>query len=146
MDTEQELFGVLSALVSLNSLTSYSEEQSQSIADAHAETMAEAREILARYKAPKVVEQSDVYTWNSAVANGLLQEVNRRFLHPLGYDLRVQYDELTGNYGGASLHRTADDEGFTYAEINPKFKTAYDIIEMCRHPKRERKLGWIIQE
>ena len=88
----------------------------------------------------------EIYTWNSVVANGLLQEVNRRFLHPLGFSLTLSFNEDTGNYESPVIMYTKDEEGWNFDKINPSLVAAFDIITTLRHRRRQDKIGWIIQQ
>ena len=79
---------------------------------------------------------------------GLLQEINRQFLHPLGLALEVQIDE-GGNetFGGIWDYRD-DPEGILYGEKEIDLKKIETIAEFMhkQHKKRKNTVGYIIQE
>lgn len=82
---------------------------------------------------------------------GYLQEVNRRFFHPLGLALEVVIEEDgTEKLGGIWDYRE-DPEGIIYGEeivSNPRFRERAEYIEdQLRKKKATRleKLGFFIQ-
>jgi len=82
---------------------------------------------------------------------GILQELNRLFLHPLGLVLEVIIeDDGTEKLGRIRDYRE-DDEGIRYANetINKfVFKEKAENFRMMKdekHKKREEKLGYVIQ-
>ena len=82
------------------------------------------------------------------VSEGYLQELNRRFLHPLGLALEVVLDEH-GNpfaFGGVWDHRE-DPEGVCYAEgvIDNSKASRIARLERMRISDRLDRLGYWIQ-
>ncbi len=80
---------------------------------------------------------------------GLLAELNRVFLHPLGLALEVVIDDETGEerLGGIWDYRD-DPEGILYSKDyfpTDKIKIAQDFIKQ-QHKKRKEFLGYIYQE
>ena len=83
---------------------------------------------------------------------GYLQELNRRFLHPLGLALEVIVDDDTGaeKLGGVWDYRD-DPEGIVYAKdatADPDFKKKAQQIAKelrIRRESRERILGFFLQ-
>jgi len=81
--------------------------------------------------------------------SGLLAELNRTFLHPLGLALEVVIDDETGKetLGGIWDYRD-DPEGIIYAkEYFPteKCKNAQKIIAE-KHKQRQEVLGYVFQD
>lgn len=76
---------------------------------------------------------------------GYLQEVNRKFFHPLGLALSVHTDE-TGTHFGGIWDMRADPEGLI-------FDTAIDVNKVMRVEEeynrfktvREKKFGYMVQ-
>jgi len=79
---------------------------------------------------------------------GLLAELNRAFLHPLGLALEVVIDDETGEekLGGIWDYRD-DPEGMLYGKDHfptEKVKKAQKFIKQ-KHELRMQKLGFIFQ-
>lgn len=80
---------------------------------------------------------------------GLLAELNRSFLHPIGLALEVVIDDKTGaeSLGGIWDYRN-DPEGMLYSkEYFPaeKIRNALKYIQQ-KHEKRKESLGFIYQD
>lgn len=77
---------------------------------------------------------------------GLLQEINRRFLHPIGLALEVAYDKETGDMwlGGIWDYRD-DEEGMLFGEVDPEKMAYYDTLFDAKARVRLEKYGWVIQ-
>jgi hypothetical protein len=77
---------------------------------------------------------------------GLLQEVNRRFFHPLGLALEAE-ESTSGEWSLSSIWDCRDDpEGILYAQIDrTKFRRARAFIQQ-RFAERRHILGFIVQE
>jgi hypothetical protein len=79
---------------------------------------------------------------------GYLQEVNRKFFHPLGLALEVKIDS-DGNESLGGIWDSRDDpEGFTFAGLNEEdCKKAADIEKefKIKEKYREEHLGFSIQ-
>ena len=77
---------------------------------------------------------------------GLLQEVNRRFFHPLGLAMFVNIDEETGKdtIGGIYDERH-DPEGFFYGDIDIEKVKSVKAIEDSRREARIQKLGYWVE-
>lgn len=81
--------------------------------------------------------------------SGLLAELNRTFLHPLGLALEVIIDDETGKekLGGIWDYRD-DPEGVLYAKEcfkSDKFKNAQKFIAE-KHKQRQEVLGYVYQD
>jgi len=76
---------------------------------------------------------------------GLLVELNRTFLHPLGLALEVVVnDDGTETIGGIWDSRD-DPEGYLYGKINEdKVKLANEFIAK-KHEERRREIGFVYQ-
>jgi hypothetical protein len=87
---------------------------------------------------------------------GYLQEVNRRFLHPIGLALAVTVDDA-GVYSLSGVLDARDDpEGFVFdyskhpdpsdaLELNQVRANYIDAQEDHFGPTRERRFGWRVQ-
>ena len=83
---------------------------------------------------------------------GYLQEINRRFLHPLGLALEVEIDDETGEerFGRIWDYRE-DPEGIVFGDdivSKPEFAEKAKRVreEMLKHESaRLRKFGFVIQ-
>ena len=77
---------------------------------------------------------------------GLLHELNRQFLHPLGLAIEVEIDPQTGDEKfGRIWDCTSDPEGIIFGKLNTeKMDKAKEFID-ARHNSREARLGYIIQ-
>lgn len=85
---------------------------------------------------------------------GLLQEVNRRFLHPLGLALTIAYDE-DGDIDDAELFiqdARSDPEGFYFADEGPEEARRmlanaerFGATQVERHKTRLERLGYVVQ-
>jgi hypothetical protein len=77
---------------------------------------------------------------------GLLHELNRRFLHPLGLALEVEIKaDGTEELGGIWDYRD-DPSGILYGHLDAeKMKRAQCFID-GQHRHRQETLGYIIQE
>jgi hypothetical protein len=90
------------------------------------------------------IKYMDVAEFRSA---GYLQEVNRRFLHPLGLALAVKVaDDGTEHISGVWDYRD-DPEGIRYVDGVELAQRARDIDELWRVREIERRaaLGWMVQ-
>lgn len=83
--------------------------------------------------------------------NGLLFEINRQVLHPLGYALRVIVDENTGEAFQLDMVQTSEQDGIIFGTVSfnegyvklEKFMTTVGLDKMER---RLETLGYIVQE
>ena len=82
---------------------------------------------------------------------GYLQEVNRRFLHPLGLALSVEVEtdengSMTAVAFGEIWDERDDLEGIVYrgSDLRPKAE-AIDAEWARRQPPREARLGYMVQ-
>lgn len=79
---------------------------------------------------------------------GLLQELNRQFLHPLGLALEVVIEDGEERLGGIWDYRE-DEEGIIYDDTStPEFlEKAGNVSAMVTAAglRRERKLGYVVQ-
>lgn len=84
-------------------------------------------------------------------ARGYLQELNRRFLHPLGLALEVVVNEDGSEELGGIWDYRDDPEGMIYGDVvvdNPNFKLKADNIQIELDSKkeiREKMFSWFIQ-
>jgi hypothetical protein len=78
---------------------------------------------------------------------GYLQEVNRRFLHPLGLSLQVIKDEDGTERFGALGDRRNSPEGLLFAEgmINPEWAERIHREGEKKYDMRYKKYGWYTQ-
>lgn len=80
--------------------------------------------------------------------SGLLAELNRAFLHPLGLALEVSIeDDGTEKLGGIWDYRD-DPEGMLYSEEHfptEKIKNAQEFIKQ-KHEQRLKVLGFVYQD
>jgi hypothetical protein len=77
---------------------------------------------------------------------GLLVELNRTFLHPLGLALEVMIDENGVEYLSGIWDYRNDPQKLLYGNINKdKMTKAQDFIKQ-QHAKRLNTLGYIFQE
>lgn len=72
--------------------------------------------------------------------NGIVHEINRTFLHPLGLDLRVDQTNCQ-----LELWLTEDPEGYLLDKINPMHKQVFQKLSSSKHAKRQATLGFGIQ-
>lgn len=78
-------------------------------------------------------------------ARGYLQELNRRFLHPLGLALEVvREDDGTERLGGVWDAR-ADPEGIAFDDYDSSKAAAVDAEIAARRPARVAALGYWVQ-
>lgn len=83
-----------------------------------------------------------------ARAIGLLQELNRLYLHPLGYALGVRFRTERPEPDDAGVFfmaRTADEEGFIFPEFEPhEVDRGHQLADQYRSQtaKREFNLGY----
>jgi hypothetical protein len=80
---------------------------------------------------------------------GLLQEVNRRFLHPMGLALETVIEDDSSEHFGQVWDSRDDPEGFEFGEGDlierkKKFDTVEAMFE-AKRKMREKKFGWHIQ-
>jgi hypothetical protein len=84
-------------------------------------------------------------------AEGWLQEINRRLLHPAGLALEVTIDDDTGEEHISGVWDYRDDpEGIAYADDgdyapDPGKARAVDRALAAKRPGRETALGYFIQ-
>lgn len=79
---------------------------------------------------------------------GYLQELNRRFLHPLGMALEIIQDDSGNEVFGEVWDLRDDPEGIIYAEISlddRKRIEEFEAFAKNKHELRERALGYIVQ-
>lgn len=85
------------------------------------------------------------------IATGVLAEINRRMLHPLGMALEVNQDEDTGEVILRVWDDRGDPEGTIYGSpgYGPELVTArHEAFEQLwaeRAPAREARYGWMVQ-
>lgn len=82
------------------------------------------------------------------VTEGYLQEANRRFFHPLGLALQVnffEHNDAASEIAGVVDVRD-DAEGMIFADAPDREKAErIDALMEARKPAREKGLGYIIQ-
>ena len=91
-------------------------------------------------------------TLKSLHDNGLLFEINRQVLHPLGYALALQWDEGTTDDepSGVVLYKTDDPDGIVFApetfrEGDEKFQKFIERMGGHRMAERSAILGFTQQ-
>ena len=81
---------------------------------------------------------------------GLLQEINRQLLHPLGLALEVKIDVKTGEESLSGIRdcRDDDDEGvyFGISNKSEKEKQIYKEIQEDHYQKIKKFLEFVIEE
>ena len=78
---------------------------------------------------------------------GLLQEINRLFLHPLGLALEiVQEDDGTERLGGIWDYRD-DKEGMLFGDDMVDEEKRMRVMQFMfdQHRKREKSIGYVVQ-
>jgi hypothetical protein len=78
---------------------------------------------------------------------GLLQEINRLFLHPIGLALEITLDETKKEILSGIWDYRNDPEGILFAKglINPeKIQRIKKFIDK-QHKKRKKTIGYVIQ-
>lgn len=80
---------------------------------------------------------------------GIVQEVNRQFLHPLGWALAVVREDKTLNICGLSLVRTDDVDGMAFTDLTDdearaKAERVAELQATMQGP-RLAFAGWIVQ-
>lgn len=92
-----------------------------------------------------VVKRMDIKEFREL---GLLQEINRRFLHPMGLALEVVIDDNTGEstLGGVWDYRD-DPEGIVFVDGLISKDKAERVAGMfsAKYETRTKKFGWHIQ-
>ena len=72
--------------------------------------------------------------------NGIVQEVNRTFFHPLGIELKINSEEKKLEY-----YYTEEDKGFLLEVISDFQSKLFSAYRNERHEKRGEALGFLIQ-
>lgn len=78
---------------------------------------------------------------------GLLHEVNRRILHPLGLALEVLVEDnnsKTTTFGKVHDYRD-DPEGMRFQELDQDSIDKVKAMEDAKRPTREKALGYWVQ-
>jgi len=91
------------------------------------------------------------FTNKDLLDSGLLFEINRTVLHPLGISLGIDVDEITGEVGRLGLRQIDDKEGMIFSDEQIKecvvkislFRTRPENIE--RYHLRRKALGYVVQ-
>lgn len=79
---------------------------------------------------------------------GLLQEINRQFLHPLGLALEVVIEEDGSEHFGQLWDYRDDPEGIGFADLQPLNMEVMLEVERLRESKRavrEEVFGALVQ-
>lgn len=76
---------------------------------------------------------------------GLLHEVNRQFLHPLGLALEVTLKEDGEEFFSAVWDSRDDPEGISFFELDEGLMKKVQSMVDARHPERVKRLGYWIQ-
>lgn len=77
---------------------------------------------------------------------GILHEVNRQFLHPLGLALEVVVDD-DGNEKLSGIWDSRDDaEGIAFAKIDKEKMDSFEKFQYRKHLVRKELLGYIVQQ
>lgn len=86
-------------------------------------------------------------TPRGCVEAGIIQEVNRQFLHPRGLALAMHRDDA-GVETLRMLDARADPEGYVFVDITKRDLEQADRVEQLLREKvaeRERRFGWVVQ-
>ena len=89
-------------------------------------------------------------TKNMSVAEfrklGLLQELNRRFLHPMGLALEVVVNHNLGEESFGEVWDCSDDpEGVAFDAVDVAKAETVDAMFESKRATREKILGWHVQ-
>jgi len=76
---------------------------------------------------------------------GYLQEVNRKFLHPLGLALEAVIEEDGSEHLGGVWDYRDDPEGIVYGVVDDEKVKRVHHLEEERKPVREKAVGYWIQ-
>ena len=80
---------------------------------------------------------------------GILQEINRRVLHPRGLALAVAVDNMTKKITGmAGIQDHRESDGgliFEQSLLNAEKKKRFDDLLTKQAARREERLGYVIQ-
>jgi len=79
---------------------------------------------------------------------GLLQEVNRRFFHPMGLALEIRVEEDGSCSLGGIWDYRDDPEGMRFGDFSEKSLEKFNAVESMMESKRESReklLGYFIQ-
>lgn len=72
-------------------------------------------------------------------SNGITQELNRTFFHPLGMELRFN------DANEIEIWKTEDPKGYLLNRINPMYRQTFSRLSSRKHSGRNSKLGFCIQ-
>lgn len=72
--------------------------------------------------------------------NGILQEINRVFLHPLGLELRLNFDT-----NEMEIWQIDDPKGYLMDRVNTIYNNIFKKLSARKHAKRTELLGFCIQ-
>jgi len=72
--------------------------------------------------------------------NGILQEINRTFLHPLGIELRPNYEKNEFEF-----YTSDDPKGYLLDKISQMKRQAFQKFNLRRQTERNKLLGFGIQ-
>lgn len=95
----------------------------------------------------RVTTTREIMTPEEFVERGLLMEINRLYLHPLGLALSVTYDR-DGYCRLGPVYRTSDPEGFVCEEFTEQDIERTDSLRRARSicaRVRRAALGWVVQ-
>jgi len=78
---------------------------------------------------------------------GLLQEINRLFLHPLGLALEVVVEDDGSERLGGIWDYREDEEGMLYGDDDIDQDKRLRVMQFMsdQHRKRENTLGYVVQ-
>ena len=85
------------------------------------------------------------------VDSGILMEVNRTFLHPLGFTIQA---EVVNDVMALTMLKTDDPEGISYrssvsdealVEITKRLE-GFKSVQKTKHEAREAKMGYVVQD
>ena len=75
---------------------------------------------------------------------GILQEINRRLLHPLGLAMFVKLDDQTGKEELGGILVTDDPEGWVFDEIDAELCQKFLDLQEGKIIPRLSALGYLI--
>ncbi len=92
-----------------------------------------------------VIKNMDIKEFRTT---GFLQELNRRFLHPIGMTLTVEIDDV-GNESLGDILYTDNMSGIIYGsdDIQMKYNRMQNVrnVERLMHKERLKTLGYVVE-
>lgn len=76
---------------------------------------------------------------------GILQELNRQILHPLGLALMLETDKSGATTIVGFADYRGEPDGVIFDEVDPKKAKTVELMLQSRAKVRQERLGWVIQ-